>query len=279
MGKMKTSLVAGKIENTKSSMDKYAEKKAKKALENAKNEVSKQEEIITKIEDKQEEAIIETPKQTKKTSNEKIRSKKYMEAKNKVSSANIYKIEEAVETVKKLTFTKFDVTMELHLTVKKQGLSAQVTLPHSTGKQKRVIVANEKTLEELKNGKINFDVLLATPEIMPKLAAFARLLGPRGLMPNPKLGTVTNDVATAVKNAKMGQIQYRTDKQGIIHTTIGRASFSADNLHENLLFIIKALAQVKPASAKGQYFKGLAVSSTMGLGLKADCNPLLNASR
>jgi large subunit ribosomal protein L1 len=221
-----------------------------------------------------------------------------------IDRLKLYSAVDAINLVKENATAKFDESVDIAVRLgvdprkADQMLRGSLVLPHGTGKACRVAVfANgdmlqvakaagaditieaEELVNQIKSGVMNFDLLIATPDMMRVVGTLGQILGPRGLMPNPKLGTVTNDVATAVKNAKMGQIQYRTDKQGIIHTTIGRASFSVDNLHENLLFIIKALAQVKPASAKGQYFKGLAVSSTMGIGLKVDCNPLLNASR
>jgi large subunit ribosomal protein L1 len=132
------------------------------------------------------------------------------------------------------------------------------------------IVGLEDLADEVKKGHMNFDIVIATPDTMRIVGTLGQILGPRGLMPNPKVGTVTADVATAVKNAKAGQVQYRTDKNGIIHTTLGRASFSADNIAGNLAALVDALIKAKPASSKGQYLKRVSLSSTMGIGVKVD---------
>jgi len=163
-----------------------------------------------------------------------------------------------------------------------------VVLPAGTGKSVRVavfaqgdkaeaakaagadIVGMEDLADQIKAGNFNFDIVIASPDTMRVVGALGQILGPRGLMPNPKVGTVTPDVATAVKNAKAGQVQYRTDKAGIVHCTIGRASFTPDQLKTNLLALIDALNKAKPASSKGVYLRKLAVSSTMGGGLRVD---------
>ena len=132
------------------------------------------------------------------------------------------------------------------------------------------IVGFDDLAAEVKAGNLNFDVVIATPDAMKVVGQLGQVLGPRGLMPNPKVGTVTMDVATAVKNAKAGQVQYRTDKAGIVHATIGRASFSVENLETNLKALIDALTKAKPASSKGQYLKKVAVSATMGPGVRVD---------
>lgn len=246
MGKMKTKVIEGVTEEVKSSADKYAEKKAKKAAmmqkEEVVNEVVNGETKVETQEEVKEETVKTSPKQT---ADEKIRGKKYMEAKNKFSSSNVYKLEEAINLIKDIKFAKFDETFELHLTVKKQGLNAQVALPYSTGKQKRVEVATEKTLEDLKQGKINFDVLLATPEMMPKLAVFARVLGPKGLMPNPKNGTVIKSEKDADKfNAN--NITVKTERENpIIHTSFGKVSQETKELLTNAESLIDAIGGSK----------------------------------
>jgi large subunit ribosomal protein L1 len=247
MGKMKTTVISGQVEETKTSADKYAEKKAKKALQ---NQGSKKEETTNEPQVKNEEIQPEEEiKQTKSIKSEpqqqKIRGKKYQEVKRKFSNTNTYKLEEAIKLVKEISYSKFDGTMELHLTVKKQGLNVQVALPHSTGKQKKIEVATEKTLEDLKNGKINFDILLATPEMMPKLATFARMLGPKGLMPNPKNGTVIKNEKEAEKfNAN--NITIKTEReQPLIHTSFGKVSQKNEELVTNAESIISALGGSK----------------------------------
>ncbi|MDD3265622.1 MAG: 50S ribosomal protein L1, partial [Burkholderiales bacterium] len=137
------------------------------------------------------------------------------------------------------------------------------------------IVGLEELADEVKKGIMNFDLVIATPDTMRVVGTLGQILGPRGLMPNPKVGTVTADVATAIKNAKAGQVQYRTDKNGIIHSTIGRASFSAENLQGNLAALADALQKAKPAAAKGQYMKRITISSTMGIGVKLDIASVL----
>jgi len=140
------------------------------------------------------------------------------------------------------------------------------------------IVGMEDLAEQVKAGNLNFDVVVASPDAMRVVGGLGQILGPRGLMPNPKVGTVTPDVATAVRNAKAGQVQYRTDKAGIIHTTIGRASFQADALRTNLGALIDALNRAKPASSKGIYLRKVAVSSTMGVGVRVDTSSLTAAA-
>jgi large subunit ribosomal protein L1 len=161
-------------------------------------------------------------------------------------------------------------------------------LPNGTGKTKRVavfaqgaqaeaakaagadVVGFEDLAEQVKGGMLDFDIAIATPDAMRIVGTLGQVLGPRGLMPNPKVGTVTPDVATAVKNAKAGQVQYRTDKGGIVHCTIGRASFSVEQLQQNLLALVDALNKAKPSSSKGQYLKKVSISSTMGAGVRVD---------
>lgn len=244
MGKTKTAVLTGTEEVKKTSKELYEEKKAKKALEQQANTV-KEEPKAEVVSEEAKEEVKETTQKAKAVSTEKVRSKKYLEAKSKYSHSNDYKLEEAIKLVKELSYTKFDGTMELHLTVKKQGLNVQVALPHSTGKQKRVEVASEKTLEDLKQGKINFDILLATPEMMPKLASFARVLGPRGLMPNPKNGTVIKSEKDADKfNAN--NITIKTERENpLIHTSFGKVSQDTKELVTNATAIIDAIGGSK----------------------------------
>lgn len=206
----------------------------------------------------------------------------------------IYALEEALDLVKKAATAKFDesidVAVNLGVDAKKsdQNVRGSVVLPSGTGKTKRVavfaqgdkaqaakdagadIVGFEDLAEKVKGGFMEFDVVIASPDAMRVVGGLGQILGPRGLMPNPKVGTVTPDVATAVKNAKAGQVQYRTDKAGIIHCSIGRASFAPEALRANLLALIEALNKAKPASSKGQYLRKVSVSSTMGIGLRVD---------
>ena len=210
----------------------------------------------------------------------------------------LYAIIDALTIVKECATAKFDesidVAVQLGIDAKKsdQVVRGAVVLPHGTGKTKRVavfaqgakadearaagadIVGMEDLAEQIKAGVMNFDVVIASPDTMRIVGTLGQILGPRGLMPNPKVGTVTPDVATAVKNAKAGQVQFRVDKGGIIHGTIGRRSFDSDKLKENLSALVDALAKAKPAASKGVYLRKIAVSSTMGIGVRVDTQSL-----
>jgi large subunit ribosomal protein L1 len=212
----------------------------------------------------------------------------------KVDSTKLYAIEEALSLVKECATAKFDesidVAVQLGIDAKKsdQVVRGAVVMPNGTGKTKRVavfaqgakaeeakaagadIVGMEDLAEQVKAGNLNFDVVIASPDTMRVVGTLGQILGPRGLMPNPKVGTVTPDVATAVKNAKAGQVQFRVDKAGIIHATIGRRSFEADKLRGNLAALLDALNKAKPATSKGVYLRKVAVSSTMGIGVRVD---------
>ncbi|MCH2240696.1 MAG: 50S ribosomal protein L1 [Aquabacterium sp.] len=212
----------------------------------------------------------------------------------KVDSTKLYAIDEALKIVQDCANAKFDesidVAVQLGVDAKKsdQVVRGAVVMPNGTGKTKRVavfaqgakaeeakaagadVVGMEDLAEQVKAGNINFDVVIASPDTMRVVGALGQILGPRGLMPNPKVGTVTPDVATAVKNAKAGQVQFRIDKAGIVHGTIGRRSFDADKLRGNLAALLDALNKAKPASSKGVYLRKVAVSSTMGVGVRVD---------
>ncbi len=212
----------------------------------------------------------------------------------KVDRTKVYPVAEALALIKETATAKFnesvDVAVQLGIDGKKsdQVVRGSVVLPSGTGKTVRVavfaqgakaddaraagadIVGMEDLAEQVKAGNLNFDIVIASPDTMRIVGALGQILGPRGLMPNPKVGTVTPDVATAVRNAKAGQVQYRADKAGIVHATIGRASFEVDALKTNLVALIDALNRAKPASSKGIYLRKLSVSSTMGAGVRVD---------
>jgi large subunit ribosomal protein L1 len=216
----------------------------------------------------------------------------------KVDTQKLYAILDALSIVKDCATAKFDesidVAVQLGIDAKKsdQVVRGAVVLPHGTGKTKRVavfaqgakaeearaagadIVGMEDLAEKVKAGQMDFDVVIASPDTMRIVGTLGQILGPRGLMPNPKVGTVTPDVATAVKNAKAGQVQFRVDKAGIVHGTIGRRSFDSDKLKENLSALVDALSKAKPAASKGIYLKKIAVSSTMGVGVRVDTQSL-----
>jgi len=221
-------------------------------------------------------------------------SKRAKAIRAKVDRQKAYPLTDALTLVKECAVAKFDesidVAVQLGVDPKKsdQVVRGSVVLPAGTGKSVRVavftqgdkveaakaagadIVGMEDLAEQVKAGNLNFDVVIASPDAMRIVGTLGQILGPRGLMPNPKVGTVTPDVATAVKNAKAGQVQYRTDKAGIIHATIGRASFDIEQLGTNVRALVEALNRAKPASSKGVYLRKVAVSSTMGVGVKVD---------
>ncbi|MGQ9725442.1 MAG: 50S ribosomal protein L1 [Tepidimonas sp.] len=221
-------------------------------------------------------------------------TKKQRAQQGKVDPTKLYPLPQALEIVKACATAKFDesidVAVQLGVDPRKsdQVVRGAVVLPNGTGKTKRVavfaqgakaeeakaagadVVGFDDLAAQVKAGNIDFDVVIAAPDAMRVVGALGQILGPRGLMPNPKVGTVTPDVAAAVRNAKAGQVQFRVDKAGIVHTTIGRRSFDTDKLQGNLAALIEALNKAKPATAKGQYLRKVAVSSTMGVGVRVD---------
>jgi large subunit ribosomal protein L1 len=250
MGKTKTAVLSGAPEVKKTSAEEYAEKKAKKAAMMAKDHASETPKVEETVKEENTNEVVAEVKEEKPVKKEKIltvstRSKKYVESKSRVSKATLYKLEDAIEAVKSATYSKFDGTMELHLNVKKTGVNVQVTLPYSTGKQKRIEIADEKTLAKLKEGKVDFDLLLATPDMMPKLAMYARLLGPKGLMPNPKNGTVIKSEKDAEK-FKGNLITLKTEREAaIVHTSFGKVSQKTEELVKNAESILNALGGSK----------------------------------
>ncbi|MCI7103853.1 MAG: 50S ribosomal protein L1 [Campylobacter sp.] len=227
-------------------------------------------------------------------------TKRFKTLLEKVDSSKDYVLDEAITTVKTLASAKFDETVEIALSLNvdprhaDQMVRGSVVLPAGTGKKVRVavvakdakadeakaagadIVGAEDFIDEIAKGEINFDVLIATPNLMGVLGKVARTLGPKGLMPSPKTGTVTMDVAQAVNNAKSGQVNFRVDKQGNIHAGVGKVSFSKEKLSENLQTFVKAINRQKPASAKGRYIKSATLSLTMSPSLSLDVQELLD---
>ena len=221
-------------------------------------------------------------------------SKRYKAVRGKVDRSKLYALKDALQLVKEGATAKFnesvDVAINLGIDAKKsdQNVRGSVVLPQGTGKTVRVAVfaQGEKAQQakdagadlvgfddlaaEIKGGKMDFDVVIATPDAMRVVGQLGQVLGPRGLMPNPKVGTVTQDVTLAVKNAKAGQVQYRADKAGIVQCTIGRASFTVDALEENIRALVDAVNKARPAGTKGIYLRKVAVSSTMGPGVRVD---------
>jgi large subunit ribosomal protein L1 len=224
---------------------------------------------------------------SKLTKNQKL-------ALSKIEAGKTYTLTEAVEKVKEITFTKFDASFDIDVRLgvdprkANQMVRGVVTLPHGTGKQVRVLVlcnpdaesaakaagadyvGLDEFIEKIKGGWTDIDVIITQPAIMGKIGALGRVLGPRGLMPNPKSGTVTNDVAKAVEEVKKGKIDFKVDKNGIVHSSIGKVSFTADQMRDNAREFVNMLIKLKPATAKGTYIKSVYLSSTMSPGVKVD---------
>lgn len=220
--------------------------------------------------------------------------KKFREAAAKVDRAAVYTPLEAVKLVKELANAKFDETVEAHFRLgidtrkADQNIRGSISLPHGTGKTVRVavfaegaqaeqaaeagadVIGSDELIGQIQKGEINFDAAIATPMMMAKVGRIGKILGPRGLMPNPKLGTVTMDVAKMVSELKAGRVEYRADRYGICHVPLGRVSFDEQKLVENYAALYTEILRVKPASAKGKYVKSISVSSTMGPGVKID---------
>ena len=223
-----------------------------------------------------------------------IKSNRYADNLSKVDRNKDYSLEEGVQLIKDLTGTKFDESIDIAVNLgvdqkhADQVVRGTVSLPHGTGKDVKVLVftlgenvvlaeeagadyvGSDEFVDKVKNGWTDFDVIISSPDMMSKVGQLGKILGPRGLMPSPKAGTVTPDVAKAVKEVKAGRIEYRVDKTGIIHSIIGKSSFEVDKLQDNAKTFINALLRAKPASVKGTYLKKITLSSSMGPGIKID---------
>jgi large subunit ribosomal protein L1 len=221
-------------------------------------------------------------------------SKRMVEIRNKIDKTQQYPIDDGLSLLKELSTVKFDESVDASINLgvdarkSDQNVRGSSVLPNGTGKQVRVavftqgenadkakeagadVVGMQELADSMKAGDLNYDVVIASPDAMGVVGQLGQVLGPRGLMPNPKVGTVSPDVATAVNNAKAGQVRYRTDKGGIIHCTIGKASFDVSKLRENLEFLLEDLRKAKPASSKGIYLKKISLSTTMGGGFSVD---------
>lgn len=222
------------------------------------------------------------------------RGKKYKEAITKFDRLKFYDLEEAIELAKSVAFAKFDETVDAAIKLgvdprhADQMVRGSVTLPHGTGKQVRVLVfakgdkakeaqeagadyvGDSDLVSKIQGGWFDFDKVVATPDMMAEVGKLGKVLGPRGLMPNPKVGTVTNDIKKVVTDLKAGMIQYRVDKAGIVHAPVGKKSFETKKLAENFMVLLESLVKAKPASAKGQYVRSITISTTMGPGVKVD---------
>lgn len=278
-------------EETKASAK--AGKRSEKGLKEAQEKTEKIEKQKVSS-DEGEDKAVSKPKSVQKPPKSKLerRSKKYKEAAKSIDRSKQYALKEALELAIKTSTTKFDSTVELHIRLNvdpkqaDQNIRDNVVLPSGTGKTVRIAVysddenvdkakkagadvaGSDDFLADLDKEKIDFDVLIATPNVMQKLAKYARLLGPKGLMPNPKSGTVTADVEKAIQAAKAGKVEYRVDSYGIIHASIGKASFGADKLLLNAQAILASVKQNKPSSLKGVYVNSIAAATTMGPSVK-----------
>lgn len=289
-------------ETTEEKVTAKAGKRSAKAQAEAEEKVAKEERKATGDTTPQsDEAKTSTDKKgpaPKTRSRLERRGKNYRKIAEQVDTKKLYSLAEALALAGKTNPAKFDATVELHLNLNvdprqaDQNIRGTVALPHGTGKTVRVavfaptdqldkakkagadIAGEDDFLQLLDKEQLDFDVLIATPQMMPRLGKYARMLGPRGLMPNPKSGTVTPNVAKAVQEAKAGRVEYRVDKQGIVHQGIGKVSFDAAKLTENAQVFIASINSVKPASIKGTYIKAVAVSTTMGPGIKVDLGSL-----
>jgi len=276
----------------KSSLAK-AGKRSAKAVKEAEEKVAKEARKASG-----ETPADEKPKKVQKPTRSRLerRGKKFQEAAKLVEKGKEYSLNEALELAQKTSTTKFDGTVELHVSLNvdpkhaDQNIRGTVTLPAGTGKTLRVAVfadvddvkkakdagadvaGSDEFLQQLDKEQIDFDVLIATPQMMAKLGKYARLLGPKGLMPNPKSGTVTKDVAKAVKEAKTGKVEYRVDSTGIVHLGVGKVSFATDDLVKNTQAIISSLKTAKPSSVKGTYIRSVFVASSMGPSVKINAN-------
>lgn len=278
--------IEANLENTEEKFAKSG-KKSKKHIEEVKAEAERQ---ARKAETKAAEEAGEKPKGAAPVTRPKIerRGKKYQAAAKQIETGKVYTLKEALELATKTNPSKFDATVEAHVRLgvdprqADQNIRATVVLPHGNGKTVRVavfapldeakkaaaagadIAEDEEFLKQLEKGTIDFDVLISTPAYMPKLGKFARLLGPKGLMPNPKAGTVTTDIEKAVRDAKAGKVEYRVDKQAIIHLGLGKTSFGTDKLLENAETFFESLKSHRPASIKGSYVKSIFVTTSQG---------------
>ena len=277
--------------STKSTAAK-AGKRSTKGIAEAESKAEKAERQEHRAEEKAEEAAAEKPKQPVKPARSRLerRSKGYRKAAEAVEKGKVYSLKEALELATKTSSVKFDASVELHVNLgvdprqADQNIRASLVLPQGTGKTVRVAVFADDTIDgadlsgveaitkDLEKSVINFDILIATPANMAKLGKYARLLGPRGLMPNPKSGTVTTDVKKAVAEAKAGRVEYRVDSTGIVHLAVGKVSFGGDRLLENAQAVMSSIRAAKPASVKGSYVKAVHVTTTMGPSITVAAN-------
>ncbi len=273
-----------------------AGKRSSKAIAEVEEKVAKEERKAKTA----EESTEEKPKKPIKPTRSKLerKSKKYREVAKLIEKDKVYTLKEGIELATKTSTTKFDATVEIHVRLgvdprqADQNIRDSLVLPAGTGKTVRVAVFAEEDvakealkagadiageddfLKLLDKGEINFDILISTPNMMAKLSKYARILGPKGLMPNPKSGTVTNDVAKAISQSKAGKVEYRVDSTGIVHLGVGKVSFGTDKLGKNIDAVFASLKGNKPSSIKGTYVKSITISSSMGPGIKINISEI-----
>lgn len=276
---------------------KRSEKALKEADEKADKTARKEAGDTTPLTEDGEAVVKKGPKPATRPRLER-RGKKYQELAKKLETGKSYELAEAMSLASETSPATFDASVELHIVLgvdprqADQNIRSTVSLPHGTGKTVRVaafvpseeaeaaskagadIAGEEAIVKLLENEQLDFDILVATPQMMPKLGKFARLLGPRGLMPNPKSGTVATNIASAVKEAKGGRVEYRVDKQAIVHLSIGKVSFGGDKLTDNTKTFFESLQSVKPSTLKSSYITSVHVTTTMGPGIKVDLGSL-----
>jgi large subunit ribosomal protein L1 len=275
-----TEVVAEEVENSSTESTAKAGKRSAKALAEADEKAAKEARKAEKADSDAESK----PKQAAKPTRSRLerQGKKFREAAKLVDRTKTYSIKEAVALAQKTNPAKFDASVEVHINLNvdprhaDQNIRDNLVLPAGTGRTVRVAVFDDEKAEgadfqgvetitkALDKGEMNFDILIATPAQMPKLGKYARVLGPRGLMPNPKSGTVTTDVAKAVREAKAGRVEYRVDSTGIVHIGVGKVSFKADDLQKNVQAVFASVKGNKPASVKGTYIKAIHLSTSMG---------------
>ena len=287
---VKTTEVVEEVEETTEKQPETFAKSGKKSKKHIEEVKAEEERQARKAERAAEEAAHDKPKGAKPVTRPRLerRGKKYQEAHKLIEKGKVYSLKDALELAIKTSPVKFDASVEAHVRLgvdprqADQNIRTTIVLPNGNGKTVRVavfapldvcklakaagadIAEDEEFLKQLDKGEINFDVLISTPQYMPKLGKYARVLGPKGLMPNPKAGTVTMDVEKAVKESKAGKVEYRVDKQSIVHIGLGKVSFGADKLLANANTFFDSLKAQKPASLKGTYVKSVFITTTMG---------------
>src|SRR5665811_1734573 len=264
MGKVRVKTIGDDELELKEKKERKQKKEVKIAEKKEKVESTPEEKTVQEanaVEKEVKKEVKSYKKKAAKKTKANPHSKSYVDAKTKIDMSKSYTISDGIELLRKLKKAKFDETVELHLTMSEQGISGNLTLPYGTGKKTRVVIADDNILLEVEKGKIDFDLLVANPSMMPKLAKVAKILGPRGLMPNPKNGTITNDPEALVKKYEGGQINFKTEATApIIHFTVGKISFEDKKLTANINTILKAV--------KKEQIRKITLSSTMSPGIK-----------